>query len=76
MKPRVIVDIQAETKDILDLIPDFVYVCHNNYLTWSYKLTDSGVIPYQIGSAKFVNIENEIQRISPNNFLTLEKIIA
>jgi len=76
IKPRVIVDINIATKAVLDLIPDFIYVCNNNYLTWSYKTFDKGVIPYQIGSVEFVNIEREIQGIAPKNFLTLEKIIA
>ena len=76
IKHRTIIDIQPLTRDILNQIPDFIYICNNNYMTWNYKSTDSGVIPYQIGSVEFVNIENEIQKVTPKNFLILEKIIS
>lgn len=76
IKPKIPKNIDPNTEVILDAIPHFKYVVNNNYLTWSYKATDSGVIPYQVGSADFVNIEMEIQTVKPVDFITLEKIIS
>ena len=76
IRPRIACNLDPSTKDILDAIPDFRYVINNNYLSWSYKTADSGVIPYQIGSQDFVNIALQIHTEKPVDFLTLEKIIS
>lgn len=74
IKARVINNIAADTKSVLDSIPDFKYIISNNYLTWEYK-KDSGFIPYQIGSNEFNIIEEKIKIENPKNFITLEKIL-
>ncbi len=61
---------------IINAIPSFKFVVHNNYFSWEYKSNDSGVIPHQLGSPEFISIENEIIRINPKDFITLEPIIS
>jgi len=65
-----------EVHRIISSIPDFKFVVHNNYFTWQYKSSDSGVIPYQLGSSEFKIIEKEIIKINPKDFITLENIIS
>lgn len=76
IKPRIIHNISSPTKNILDQIKGFTYICHGNYLTWEYGPADKGVIPYQIGSSEFEEIEKKIQSAVPKDFITLEEIIS
>ncbi len=76
IKPRVIHRLSHMSKSILDVIPDFKYLESNGYFAWSYKMTDSGIIPYQIGSKEFNKIENDIQLNKPTTFKDLEILIS
>lgn len=76
IKPRVIHTLSHMSKSILDVIPDFKYLESNGYFAWSYKTTDSGIIPYQIGSIEFNNIEKDIQLNNPTSFKDLELLIS
>lgn len=76
IKPRVIHTLSHNSKSILDVIPDFKYLESNGYFAWTYKATDSGIIPYPIGSAEFNNIEKDIQLNKPTAFKDLEIIIS
>jgi len=76
IRPREIFYLSKEIQLILDLIPNFSYIVHNNYLTWKFKNTDTGIIPFPIGSPDFEEIEIEIVTQKPSSFEALETIIA
>lgn len=73
IKSRSTHNLQQHTIDILDAVPDFSYTVSGNYLEWTFSDKERGVIPYQIGSEEFNNIEEKIRINNPENFITLEK---
>lgn len=76
IRPREIFYLSYEIQLVLDLIPNFSYIVHNNYLTWKFKNTDTGIIPFPIGTPDFEEIETEILVQKPSSFEALETIIA
>lgn len=76
IKPRVIHNLSKASESILDAIPDFNYLQANGYFAWTFKTTDSGIIPFQIGSVEFNKIENDIQVNKPKVFTDLEILIS
>lgn len=76
IKPKIVKKMSKKVFSILSLIPNFTFVQTYGYVSWEYRNTDSGVIPYVIGSKEFNKIEKQIELAKPNNFSTLETLIS
>lgn len=69
-------DISDELDVILSSIEGFRFIIENNYIKWTYRNTDKGIILFEIGSEEFIQIEQQILREVPSNFTNLEEIIT
>jgi len=54
--------VSADLANIFGSIKGFTYKIENGFIEWQYNNTDDGIISYRIGSAGFIQWENDIKQ--------------
>lgn len=62
-------------REVLNRIPRFSYQVEGGYISWSFNATDNGVVSHQIGTKAFLDWENMVINLNPNNFEELESYL-
>lgn len=76
IRSKDVLDISDELDQVLSNILGFRFIIENNFIKWTFKNTDSGILRFEIGSDEFQQIEQQILDIRPTNFTNLEEIIT